>query len=130
MSEQIEGMWYAYNKYIKHIDAMYYSRYQDFITPEIIDHFMPFVIGNRLDYSENFALKIPLKKDIWISSNCLDLFEQILEMDHYIENAKVIGYQTRDTHELYITVVHHSADVDILRDRIYKIAHYFFDGVS
>lgn len=129
MLEQIEGIRYAYNKYIKQINAIYYSRYQDFIIPEIIDHFMPFVIGNHLDHSENFALKIPLEKDVCVSSDCLDLLEQILKIDQYIENAKVTEYRTRYSHELYIIVVHHSADIDALRDQIYKVTEYFFNGV-
>lgn len=128
MSQQPGESYQVYKNYDKKAREMYYTRYSLLKTPEVQSSFMPYIEGLHSTGFEFFAFRLRFNEETYISSYCLDLFEKILEMDPYIVNAKTIEFQDPDSHNVYIKVTHQLSDIDILRDRIYKVAHYFFDG--
>lgn len=129
MSQQLGESYQVYKNYDKKAREIYYTRYSMLKTPEVLYSFMPYIGGLNSTGFEFFAFKLRFKDDVYISSYCLDLFETILEMDPYIIDAKTIDFHDSDSHNVYIKVTHQLPDIDMLRDRIYKVADYFFDGV-
>lgn len=129
MSQQPGESYHVYKNYDKKSHEMYYTRYSLLKTPEMLYSFMPYIEGIQSTGFEFFAFKLSLKEDVYISSYCIDLFEKILEMDPYIVEAETIDFHDSDSHNIYIKVRHQLPDIDILRNRIYKVADYFFDGV-
>ena len=128
MSQQLGESYQVYKNYDKKAREMYYTRYSMLKNQEVLNSFLSYVDGNYMTGFEFFAFKLTLEEDVYISSYCLDLFERVLEMDPYIADAKTMEFQGSDGHEIYIKLIHMSSSIDILRDRIAKLAEYFFDG--
>lgn len=129
MSQQSGESYQTYKNYDKKALEMYYTRYSLLKTPEVLYSFFPYIEGINSTGFEFFAFKLTFKDDVYISSYCIDLFEKILEMDPYISEAETINFHDSNSQNVYIKVRHQLPDIDILRDRIYKVADYFFDGV-
>ena len=128
MFQQPGENYQVYKNYDKKSRKIYRARYSLMKSPEVLHSFMPYIEGLNSTGFEFFAFKFHLDDDVYVSSYCLNLFNKILEMDPYIAEAETIDFHDSDSHNIYIKVTHQLPDIDMLSDRICKVAAFFFYG--